>query len=218
LKEIPVRGHPREGRAAPSHAAPRIYALILAAGRSTRMGQNKLLMEIGGVPLFHHTIGATLAAKVQGAVIVTGHEPARIAPAQLPGVRAVYNPDYASGMASSLKAGLAAMPKDSGAALIVLGDMPAVRTDDIDALISAFEPSGGKGIVVPTYNGKRGHPVLFGRAYWPSILEARGDQGARQALIDNADAVCEVPVDNPGVLMDADTPEALAALRALMDL
>jgi molybdenum cofactor cytidylyltransferase len=175
------------------------------------------LAEIGGVPVVHHTIGAVMAANLPTVIVVTGHEPDKVAAALPPGVRHMHNPVFASGMASSLKAGLAALPDDADGALIVLGDMPAIRPIDIQALLAAFDPAGGKGIVVPTHNGKRGHPVLFGREFWPSILTASGDQGARQALIDNADAVCEVPIDHPGVVMDADTPEALAALRTMME-
>jgi molybdenum cofactor cytidylyltransferase len=134
-----------------------------------------------------------------------------------PDIRRIHNPAFASGMASSLKAGLAALPPDAGAVLLMLGDMPAVRAQDIAKLIAAFDPDEGRGIIVPVHQGKRGHPVLFSRAYWPAMAEAEGDQGARQALIDNADAVCEVAIDHPGVLMDADTPESLSALRALME-
>jgi molybdenum cofactor cytidylyltransferase len=217
LKEIPVRGQLRDAAPRPAAAAPKIAAIVLAAGRSTRMGANKLLMPVAGAPVLTQTLRALDSAGLTNRLVVTGHDQDAVEAILPAGAARVHNPAFASGMASSLKAGIAALRPDIDAALVVLGDMPAVRPADLGALIAAFGPDDGRGIVVPTYRGKRGHPVLFGRAFWPAILAAEGDQGARQALIDNADSVCEVAIDHPGVAMDADTPEALAALRELMD-
>lgn len=217
LKEIPVRGQLREAGPRKAASAPRIAAIVLAAGRSTRMGENKLLMPLGGAPVLVQTLRAIRSAKVERVIVVTGHDRAAVEALLPADVVRAHNPAFASGMASSLKAGLVALDGDVDAALVVLGDMPAVRPVDIEALTAAFHPDEGRGIVVPTYSGKRGHPVLFGRKFWPAMLDAEGDQGARQALIDNAGDVYEVAIDHPGVAMDADTPEALAALRELMD-
>jgi molybdenum cofactor cytidylyltransferase len=214
LKEIPSRPQPREGGRAQGRAAARVAGILLAAGRSTRMGANKLLAEIAGRPLIWRTAQAALEGGVSTLVAVTGHDASAVAQALPPEIGIVHNPDYASGMASSLKAGLRDL--DADAALVVLGDMPAIRASDIAKILAAFSPEDGRGIVVPAFEGKRGHPVLFGRDFWPAILAASGDQGARQALMDYSDSVCEVAVDHPGVLMDADTPEALEALRRLM--
>jgi molybdenum cofactor cytidylyltransferase len=216
LKEIPTRPQPREGAQFPAAAAPRIAGILLAAGRATRMGSNKLLAQIGGRALVSLSAQAALDGGVTSLTAVTGHETGDVASALPPNVRVVHNPAYATGMASSLRAGLAALGDDADAALVFLGDMPAVRAADVAKLIAAFDPSEGRGIVVPVHQGKRGHPVLFGRAFWPAIAAAAGDQGARQALIEHADSVFEVPIDHPGVVMDADTPEALAALQRLM--
>jgi molybdenum cofactor cytidylyltransferase len=216
LKEISLRGQPREAEARAPRAPYKIAGLILAAGRSTRMVKNKLLEDIGGEAVLTVTIQSALADVLSSVSVVTGHDRERVRALIPPGVAEVFNPAFASGMASSLKAGIAALPADADAVMVILGDMPAVRPTDIAEMIAAFDPVAGRGIVVPVYQGKRGHPVLFGRAYWQAILAAEGDQGARQAIIDNSDAVCEVPVDHPGVLFDADTPEALAMLRALM--
>lgn len=218
LKEIPVRGLPRDREAIrPSDAPHRVAAIVLAAGHSSRMGANKLLMDIAGSPVLSHTLRASASAPISDSVVVTGHESDRVSALVPPDRRTVHNPLYQTGMASSLKLGLSALPPNCDAALVVLGDMPAVRPSDIAAIAAAFNPDEGRELIVPTYRGKRGHPVLFGRRFWPAMMDATGDQGARQVLVDNADAVCEVAIDHPGVVMDADTPEALAALRALMD-
>jgi molybdenum cofactor cytidylyltransferase len=216
LKEIPTRPQPREGVRSATASEPRIDGVLLAAGRATRMGSNKLLAQIGGRPLVSKSAQTALDGGVRSLVAVTGHEADVVANALPAGVHVVHNPDYASGMASSLRAGLAALSENADAAIVFLGDMPAVRAADVAKLIAAFDPGEGRGIVVPIHQGKRGHPVLFGRAFWAAIATATGDQGARQALLEHADSVFEVPIDNPGVLMDADTPEALDALRRLM--
>jgi molybdenum cofactor cytidylyltransferase len=216
LKEIPLRGHPREAQKR-SEAPHKIAAVVLAAGRSTRMGANKLLATISDASVLAHTLRVAQDLKPSALVVVTGHERERVLQLLPPGVTEVYNPDFPLGMASSLKAGLVKVPGDADAVLVMLADMPAVRSQDVARLIAAFDPENGAGIVVPVHEGKRGHPVLFARDYWPSIMAAEGDQGARQTVVDNAEAVCEVRIDHPGVLYDADTPEALAALRRLME-
>jgi molybdenum cofactor cytidylyltransferase len=217
LKEIPSRPQPRD---TPRHqTGPRaaiISALILAAGSSSRMGANKLLLSIAGKPVLAHTLEHVHAADIHPIIVVTGHRSDDIGALIPTGVASVFNPAFASGMASSLKAGLAELPDDIDAVLIVLGDMPAVRSQDIATLAAAFSPEDGRSIVVPVYQGRRGHPIIFARAFWPALLEVVGDQGGRQVLNDNPDAVYEVVIDHPGVLADADTPDALDRLEALM--
>jgi molybdenum cofactor cytidylyltransferase len=116
-------------------------------------------------------------------------------------------------MATSLKAGLGALPSDADAVLVCLGDMPAVTPAAIGKLIGAFNPTEGRSIVVPTFGGKRGNPVLFARVFVEEMRMAEGDAGARALLSQHADAVYEVETD-AGVLADADTPAAFAALKA----
>jgi molybdenum cofactor cytidylyltransferase len=215
LKEILTRPQPRDVAAPRPQAAPKVAALVLAAGRSTRMGEtNKLLMDLHGQPMIARTVAAIVGSAVQATVVVTGHEADAIKKA-LQGARVTFahNPRYADGMATSLKAGLGALPSDADAVLICLGDMPAVSPGAIGKLIAAFNPTEGRSIIVPTFGGKRGNPVLFARAFVDEMRAAEGDVGARALLSQHADAVYEVETD-AGVLADADTPAAFAALKA----
>jgi molybdenum cofactor cytidylyltransferase len=125
----------------------------------------------------------------------------------------VHNPGYAEGLATSLKAGIAAVPADADGAIVCLGDMPQVRAEMIDRLIASFDPARGALIVVPTIDGKRGNPVLWSRRFFPELSAIEGDIGARHLIGGYGEAVTEVPAD-PGALVDVDTPEALRALQA----
>ncbi|HAJ45885.1 MAG TPA: 4-diphosphocytidyl-2C-methyl-D-erythritol kinase [Alphaproteobacteria bacterium] len=215
LKEIPSRPSPREGRIEPK-AQPKVAAIILAAGLSRRMGTNKLLLPLNGTPVLARTIAAVRAAGIDKIYVVTGHD-AHAVRGHLPADAVeVFNPAFKEGMASSLRAGIAGLPEDIDAAAIVLGDMPALRPHDLHHLITHLDSSEGRELIVPAFEGKRGHPVIFARRLWPEILNAEGDQGARKVVLDNADAVCEVAVGHPGVIADADTPEALRYLETLV--
>ena len=129
-------------------------------------------------------------------------------------VQFVDNPDYAAGLITSLRAGLGALEgmKLDGA-VFLLGDMPLVTPAHIDRLIAAFSPTDGRSICIPTHRGKRGNPVLWARRFFPEMSALDGDQGARGLFREHADLVCEVEMDDEGVLVDIDTPEALTALR-----
>ena len=214
LSEIPSRPQPRALRPVAADER-RVAALVLAAGRSTRMGpQNKLLIEIDGRPMVRRVVEALLASPARPILIVTGHERERVEAAlrDLP-VLFVYNPDFALGLATSLKAGIAALPESCDGVLICLGDMPRLAAPLVARLIAAFAPEQGQSIVVPTCGGQRGHPVLFGRAFFDSIRRLEGDIGARQLLSSYPEAVVEVETDDPAILLDIDTPETLAAWR-----
>lgn len=215
LSDIAVRPHPRaEGDAGQGFAA-----VILAAGRSARMGQgiNKLMEEVGGVPVIRRVVEAALASRARPVVVVTGHERGRIA-AALDGldVSFAHNPDHASGMASSLRAGIAAVPETAAGALVVLGDMPLLGADVIDRLISAHAPDEGRLICVPVEDGQRGHPVLWSRRYFADLGALEGDVGARHILAANQDAVAEVAITGAGAFLDVDTPQLLAQARAAL--
>jgi molybdenum cofactor cytidylyltransferase len=216
LKEMPGRPMSREDEDMPDDIpedAKPIGALLLAAGQSRRMGKaNKMLVEIDGTPMVVHAARALIASGAAPIVVVLGHEPAAVEAALqgLP-VTFVRNPDYADGLSTSLKAGLAALPDHCSGAVIALGDMPGVTAADIDSLIDAFDPVAGHTICVPTHHSKRGNPVLWGRRYFAEMAGVSGDVGARHLIGENADQVVEVPRDNPGVLIDLDTPEAVAA-------
>jgi molybdenum cofactor cytidylyltransferase len=220
LAEIPSRPLPR-AEAAPAvegpapQRQPRIAALILAAGQSRRMGEvNKLLIDIDGKPMVRRVAETILAAPVTPIVAVLGHERDRVR-AAFAGLklRAVYNPDYAAGISTSLKRGLAALPDDIDGVLVCLGDMPLVGPKEIERLIGAFNPTEGRAIIVPTGHGKRGNPVLWAKRFFPEMQDIAGDVGARHLIGAYPELVAEVEMTGEGVLLDIDTPEALAAYR-----
>ena len=216
LMEIPTRPQPR---AAPIEAAtgPAIAAVVLAAGRSTRMGgPNKLLQSVGGRALVRIAAETALASRASRVVVVTGHQAGEVEAAlQGLSVTFVHNPDYAEGLSTSVRTGIAALPASVDAAVICLGDMPRVGPALIDRLIEAFDPSSGALIVLPSHRGQRGNPVLWARRFFEDLKALEGDTGARQILARHGDGVVEVPVADEGASFDVDTPEALAALAGM---
>jgi molybdenum cofactor cytidylyltransferase len=207
LDEVAARGQPRAGK--PSPGGPTVAALVLAAGSSRRMGANKLLLEVDGAPMVARAVDAARGSRARRVLVVTGHDADRVR-AALAGraVELVHNPDHLEGMASSLRAGIAALGGVDGA-VVCLGDMPWVRTADIDALIAAFDPAAGREICVAQHDGKRGNPVLWGARHFAEILRLSGDRGARALLEEHAGSVVGVDVGHPGVLLDVDTRDAL---------
>ncbi|MBN8919788.1 MAG: molybdopterin-binding/glycosyltransferase family 2 protein [Rhizobiales bacterium] len=214
LMEIVTRPQPREE---PNEALGRnVAAVVLAAGQSRRMGgPNKLLETVGGKPLVRRAAEQALASRAKPVVVVTGHQRERVeeALAGLP-VRFVHNPGYADGLSTSVKAGIAALPKEADAAIVCLGDMPHVDTALIDRIVEGYDPSRGALIVVPTFEGKRGNPVLWSRRFFRELGELQGDVGARHLIGTYADAVAEVPVTTRAAFFDVDTPDALAEARS----
>ncbi|MFG1344634.1 molybdopterin-binding/glycosyltransferase family 2 protein [Xanthobacter autotrophicus DSM 431] len=218
LTDIAARPHPR-AETPPAEAAS-FAAVILAAGRSSRMGQggNKLLAEVGGVPVIRRVAEAALASKAAPVIVVTGHEHERVDAALAGlGVRLVHNPDYASGMASSLRAGIIAVPETSAGALVVLGDMPLVAPQLLDRLIDAYAPAQGRLISVPVAGEARGHPVLWSRRYFGDLCALEGDVGARHILAANTEVVAEVRVSGEEAFLDVDTPHLLAEARTAVE-
>ena len=194
----------------------RVAAVVLAAGRSTRMGAiNKLIAEIGGKPLVRIAAEQALASRAKPVIVVTGHERERVeaAIAGLP-VRFVHNPDYADGLGTSLKTGIAAVPADADGAIVCLGDMPQVDSPLIDKLIAAFDPERGALVVLPTFDGRRGNPVVWSRRFFHDLMSIAGDIGARHLIGSYAEAVVEVPVTGEAALTDVDTPESFSAVKA----
>ncbi|MCW5715881.1 MAG: XdhC family protein [Bauldia sp.] len=192
-------------------AMPRIAAIVLAAGASRRMGRNKLVEPVGGTPMVARAVDAALASVARPVVVVTGHEPGRVA-AALGGrsVTLAHNTAFATGIASSIRTGIEALPDGVDGAVIVLADMPFLTGAAIDRLIAAFDPAAGRSICVPSRDGRRGNPVLWGRAFFAELSALAGDSGGRQLFERHAGAMAEVAVES-GVLEDVDTPEALAA-------
>ncbi|MGB3139933.1 MAG: molybdopterin-binding/glycosyltransferase family 2 protein [Aestuariivirga sp.] len=217
LAEISSRPSPRDRKPVAQHA-PRIAAIVLAAGKSSRMGSNKLLAELHGKPLLRHSVEALKASSVNDIIVVTGNEPERVQSALKPlDVTLVHNANFAEGLSTSLKRGLAAVPAETDAVLICLGDMPLVDAQTIDRLVAAFNVPEHRTICVPTFEGKRGNPVLWGRQHFIAIDEIEGDQGARLLLDALSDEVVEVEVKTQAVLVDVDTPQALEEIRSALN-
>ena len=214
LKEIESRPQSRDAEEI-APRVPRIAGLVLAAGQSRRMGPiNKLLAEIEGTPMVVRVVDAALESQAAPVVVVVGHEADKVR-AALAGrdVRFVENPEFAEGLSTSLRHGVAALPDGIDGALVLLGDMPAIRPHHLDRLIAAFNPVEGRSICVPTTNGKRGNPVLWGAAYFHPLQEVAGDVGARHLIGEHAEDVCDVAIDDETIFADVDTPDALTAIR-----
>ncbi len=187
-----------------------IAAIVLAAGKSERMGQPKALLPYRGSTFLEHILKAIDDSTIDETVVVVGHH--RKAITRRIDLRSVvYNANYRSGMVTSLQAGIRALPDELDGAVIFLVDHPVIEPKTIDALLSRFE-SGA--IVLPVYGGRRGHPVVFSRAVLDEILELPATTGANTVVGRRPDRVIEVEVDEPGILVDVDTPEHLEALRS----
>jgi len=220
LMEIVTRPQPRQdSRDLPPHPTRNIAALVLGAGRSSRMGgPNKLLAEINGKPLIRLVVEQALASHARPVIVVTGHQRERVETA-LSGlaVQFVHNPHFADGLGTSLKAGIAALPADVDGAIVCLGDMPQIDAALIDRLTVAIDPDKGALIAVPTIDGKRGNPVVWSRRFFPDLMTVEGDVGARHLIGRYAEAVAEVPVQGTAAFTDVDTPEALEAVKAELE-
>ena len=186
-----------------------IAGLILAAGRASRMGRDKRLLEIGGVPMVMLALQAARQGGLDPVLVVTGPEPLTILPAEVTSIR---NPAPDRGMASSLALGIAALPAEVAAVVVLLADMPKIAAHHVSALVAAFADRPGNGIVVPLCHGRRGNPVLLARRFFAEMQDMTGDKGARGLLLQHADQVTEIAMDD-AVLTDLDTPEDVRALE-----
>jgi molybdenum cofactor cytidylyltransferase len=216
LMEIVTRPQPRDE---PLHAVRNVAALVLAAGRSSRMGgPNKLLAEIRGRPLVRIVVDEVLRSRARPVIVVTGHERERVeaALAGLP-VDFVHNPKFADGLGTSLKTGVAAVPAQADGVIVCLGDMPQVDAALIDRLVGALDPGKGALIALPTIDGQRGNPVVWSRRFFADLMAVEGDVGARYLIGRYAEAVVEVPLTGNAALTDIDTPEALEAVKAELE-
>jgi molybdenum cofactor cytidylyltransferase len=193
-----------------------IAAIVLAAGRSSRMGPlNKLLEIIDGKPIVARTVETALTSgAVYPIIVVTGFEADRVA-AALHGldVTIVNNPAFEHGLSTSLRAGLAVLPPDCDGALILLGDMPRIEVSDIAALVSAAKDR--ETICVPVNNGKMGNPILWGTVYFAEMMQLSGDAGAKQLLAKHRECIVEVPIASDRIFADIDTPSDLAQLKSV---
>ena len=163
---------------------------------------------------------AALTSQAVEVVVVLGHMADEVKPAVEQAIgadkrlRFVTNPDFAEGLSTSVRTGIAALGKEIDAAIVQLGDMPGVNAALLDRLIAAFNPVEGRSICVPTVGGKRGNPVLWDRRFFAEMAKVSGDTGAKHLIGEHADLVCEVEMTGEAAITDIDTPEALAAWRA----
>ena len=193
-----------------------VAAVVLAAGSSSRLGQPKQLAPIAGRPALAYTLDALRASRVDRIMLVLGHAADEIAAAlDLTDITVVRNDAYAEGQSTSVRAGVKSLGDDVAAALMVVGDQPLLAPTVVDAILRAYEQTGGP-FIVPVYDGEWGNPVLLARATWPLLENLKGDTGARPILRKHMDMVLEVPM--PGSLLDdIDTPDDYARIRARME-
>jgi molybdenum cofactor cytidylyltransferase len=201
----------------------RVGAIVLAAGQSSRFraagGQDltKLVAKLDGKPIVRRVVEAALATRARPVAVVTGYarESVEAAVADFD-VGVTFNPEFASGLASSLSVGLSAMPQDAAGALVLLGDMPLIEPRLADALIEAFLAREGALAAIPLTEGRRGNPVLLGRGLFEAAMRLEGDEGARKLIgALNEGELVEVAASDMGVTFDIDTPEDLAAAQRL---
>lgn len=213
LAEIKSRPQPREGQAS-TMVAPRIAAVVLAAGLSSRMGSNKLLSDLNGQALIEATINRLSKAGIDEIIVVTGHQAAEVQTVlKNHKLRFVHNDDFAQGLSTSVRAGIAAA-REFDAAFICLGDMPLIEAGDLNKMIAAFNAVEGRSLVAPVLGRKLGNPVLWGQEHFVDLMALTGDRGARSLIESRRDQIVEIAVTHDGILLDADTPEALEEIKA----
>lgn len=184
-----------------------ISAVLLAAGESRRMGKFKQLLPFAGKTFIESSVDNLLASRIGEIIVVTGHRAEDVN--RTLGdrcVRCVYNPDYRSGMSGSIKRGVQAVSESAHAVMIALADQPQIGPDICDKVIEAYEKSLAQ-IVVPTYRGRNGHPIILDLGLRAEILSIDANQGLRQVVHARPDRVSHVEIDSEDVLMDFDFPE-----------
>lgn len=187
----------------------RLVGLLLAAGRSTRMGtSNKLLLPIDGVPMVRRVAEALAAGNFDENVAVLGFEAEAVARALPPSFRRVVNPAFEEGMGRSLAEGTRALNAPVDGIVVALADTPWLRADTVRALAEAFrDRAAGVSIVVPTCRGRRGHPTVFAAEHRPSLEACRGDVGAKDLFGRRPEAIHWLEVEDEGIWRDVDRPE-----------
>ncbi|HWB55062.1 MAG TPA: nucleotidyltransferase family protein [Tepidisphaeraceae bacterium] len=186
-------------------AARSIAAVVLAAGRSARMGRCKALLNIGGKPMIRHILDSLAQADIDQRMVITGHD-ADLVRSAIGDAKVAHNPGYANGMISSVKVGVAAMRDNCDAMFIVLGDHPLIQVDTFRQLIERWTAHSDE-IIQPRYDGKPGHPVIIPVAYADSILALPPNATLKTWIQTKADRIQFVDVDDPGIRMDVDTAE-----------
>lgn len=184
---------------------PFISAIILAAGRSKRMGEPKQLLPLTQGTILEQTVDNYLNSNASEVVVVVGHRaPEMISLLTNRPVKVAINPDYHEGMSTSIITGLKSTSSKAGGFMLALADQPFVSSQTISCLIEAFR-NNKKGIVIPVYQGKRGHPVIFASKYKAELIKLKGDIGGRQIPARHHDDILEITVDCNSVIIDIDT-------------
>jgi len=178
-------------------------------------GENKLTLPLGGRPMLARAVESIVQSGLSRIVVVTGHQEERVRQvlAGYP-VEFVHNPEFERGLGSTLGAGVETLAEDSDGILVCLGDMPRVASEDIRALVERFEQERGALICAPFWQERRGHPVLWPRRFFQALASLEGDRGGRPLLEKATEGLARVEASSEGVLLDVDTPEALAVLGA----
>jgi molybdenum cofactor cytidylyltransferase len=190
----------------------KVAAIVLGAGRSSRMGeQNKLLSTVGGTAMLQRVVDAALKAEVVSTTVVTGCEAEEVRKLLVGReVAFAHNAAYQEGIAGSLKRGLSSLPGDIDGVIILLADMPFINSAHINELLAEFNPATERDIVAPIREGRLGNPIIWSARYIPVMMKLSGDRGARPLLDEFAANVWEVPMGDDAIFMDVDTPAALA--------
>jgi molybdenum cofactor cytidylyltransferase len=190
-------------------------AIVLAAGLSSRMGRNKLLLTFKSKPLIARAADTLLAAEVDEVIVVLGHEAEKLRE-HLEGkpVKLVFNPEYSSGQSTSVRMGVSAVSSRATAILICLADQPLLEPEDINQIVRAFPRAKetGKSIVVPFHQGQRGNPVILDVTHRDAILEVVGDVGCKQVIKRHPERVLVVEMETDHVVRDVDTLEEFNSL------
>lgn len=182
-----------------------ISAILLGAGESKRMGKDKLSLPWRKKTIFEHCLQTLLRSRAKEVIIVLKDRMEEMAHCvRQKKVKVVVNRDYKKGMSASIRSGIRALDPKSTGILIALGDQPFLKTRTINALIRAFNKGEGE-IIVPSFKGRRGHPVIFHRRYAKELLRLRGDVGGRSIIEKHPGKVCVVQVKSEGVIRDIDT-------------
>jgi len=181
-----------------------VSAILLAAGESKRMGLPKLLLPFGNSTILEQAVDNLLNSKVDEVIVVVGHKAQEIIKrlADRP-VKIALNPAYHEGMGTSIVRGLSLVDNSARAVMLVLADQPLIDSETINKLIEAFF-SHNKGVVIPVYQGRRGHPVIFAARYQEALLRLEGDVGGREIVKEHPDDILEVVVDSQGINIDID--------------
>lgn len=192
-----------------------VSAILLAAGESRRMGQvNKLALPIDGVPLLRRTVKALLQAQLREVIVVVGHEQHSVRKllAGMP-VRIVSNERYPEGQMSSVYCGMEALHEPCEGVMVCLSDQPLLESRDINTLVDTFQNIPSCSVLVPTYHGQRGNPIILASQHRSDILNGERNLGCKRFIEKNPDLVTTVEFENDHVVFDLDIPDDYARLQ-----